>query len=1117
MKKTNICNGGSCVSHFKKLLRIMKLTCLLVMIALVQVSAATYAQSTKLTLNMKNARLAELFEQIEDNSEFRFFYDSDEIDLSHQITIRTEESNIDEILTVAFSETNYSYEIIDRHIIIKNSGLSDRSELGRADQMPVSGLVTDKDGFPLPGVTVIVKGTTKGTVTNANGEYSINGVSEGETLQFSFIGMMTQEVVVGTQTDINVSLQVDAIGIEEVVAVGYGSMKKSDLTGAITNVDMNDFRDQSSTTLTQALQGAVAGLNVGQVNVAGEGPSISIRGRTSLSGTQNPLIILDGVIYRGRIIDINPNDISSIDILKDNSATAVYGSQAANGVIIITTTRKDSKPNGRPIINYSAKYSFDTPINELEPGDSDYFVEKIAENEWRESRTEESGYIDANPDWDVNPYFKTNQQSENYLAGKSTNWYDLLTNDKMYTNSHNLSLANQTDYSNYFISVGYTDQQGYMINEGYERINARINIDSKVTDWLTVGVQSFYSTSDYSGVSPGTSSRYIMPFESAYDEDGELLPMLENNAWLNPLVEAQADNEDVRQNLFGNIYAEIKFPFLEGLTYKVNYANNQTMNRYYIFRPWDENFQGRGSKENNRRVDVSFDNNLNYKRKFGDNHSIDVTFVYGIEEREYEYTTGVGSIFINDVLGYNALQFGESELQEAFSGGWKESSLFSMGRFFYSYKNKYMLTGTFRRDGFSGFSENNKFGFFPSGSIGWVVSEEPFFNQIADVMNYMKVRASYGKSGNRTVGRYQTMAKVGGGYNYVDASGASIYTQSITSLASPSLKWETTTGINLGVDFGFLDSRINGSINYYNNNTSNLLYTVDIPSIGRFTQFPDNLGKIHNSGVELTINSVNIQNGDFSWTSEFSFSRNRDELKELLGADNDGDGIEDDLISEGLFIGHSLNTIYAYEISGEIYQLGDEIPSGFDVGTNKIVDQNDDGEIDPDNDKVILGYADPSYRFGINNHIRYKDWSLSFFINSIQGGKDYYLQANDLNYIQYGDQYNESYPEGYDNYWLPENPDAKYQKNSLRQPGDMKGRTYAKRNFIRLQDVSLGYNFNSSFLNKLNIENLRLFVSGKNLLTITDWQGWDPETGQSVTLDGRPVMKSYTIGLNIEL
>ncbi len=1099
----------------------MKITCLLVLVAFMQVTASTYGQSTKLTLEMKNAKLSELFDEIERTSEFRFFYDSEEIDLSKKVTINKVNSNIADILTEAFDGTEYTYDLLDRHIIVKKSDLPESSDssdlLEYTQQGRISGTVTDNMGVPLPGVTVIIKGTTKGTVTNVEGKYFITSVPAGETLQFSFIGMVTQEVEVSTQTEINVSMLVDAIGIEEVVAVGYGSMKKSDLTGAISNVDMGDFKERSGTSLTESLQGAVAGLNIGQVNQAGAGPSISIRGRTSLSGTQNPLIILDGVIYRGSLIDINPNDISSIDVLKDNSATAVYGSQAANGVIIVTTTRKDSKANGRPIINYSAKYSFNSPINELKPGDADYFVEKIAENEWRESRTEESGYIDPNPDWDVNPYFKTNQQSVNYLAGKSTDWYDLLTNDKMYTNSHNLSLANQSEFSNYFISVGYTDQQGYMINEGYERINARINIDSKVTDWLTVGVQSFYSTSDYSGVSPGTSSRYIMPFESAYDENGEMLPMLENNAWLNPLLEAQADNEDVRQNLFGNIYAEIKFPFLEGLTYKVNYANNQTMRRYYIFRPWDENFQGRGSKENNRRVDVSFDNNLNYKRRFGDDHSIDVTFVYGIEEREYEYTTGVGSIFINDVLGYNALQFGESELQEAYSGGWKESSLFSMGRFFYSYKNKYMLTGTFRRDGFSGFSENNKFGFFPSGSIGWVVSEEPFFNQIADVMNYMKVRASYGQSGNRTVGRYQTMAKVGGGYNYVDASGASIYTQSITSLASPSLKWETTTGVNLGIDFGFLNSRINGSINYYNNNTSNLLYTVDIPSIGRFTQFPDNLGKIHNSGIELSINSVNIQNGDFSWTSEFSFSRNRDELKELLGADNDGDGIEDDLISEGLFIGHSLNTIYAYEISGEIYQLGDEIPSGFDVGTNKIVDQNDDGEIDPDNDKVILGYADPSYRFGLNNRLQYKDWSLNFFINSIQGGKDYYLQANDLNYIQYGDQYNESYPEGYDNYWLPENPDAKYQKNSLRQPGDMKGRTYAKRNFIRLQDVSFGYNFNSSFLNKFNIENLRLFVSGKNLLTITDWQGWDPETGQSVTLDGRPVMKSYTIGLNIEL
>ncbi len=986
---------------------------------------------------------------------------------------------------------------------------------GTLQQVSVSGQVLDADGVSLPGVSISIKGTTIGTITDMEGQYTIEIEDpSAAVLVFSFVGFQIQEVPVGNLNEINVSLEVDFYGIEEVVTVGYGSMRKADLTGAIKRVNLEDFKDQPNVSVVESLLGSVAGLNVGQVDRAGEEPGLLIRGRTSLSGVQSPLIVLDGVIFRGNIIDLNPQDIESIDILKDNSAAAVYGSQAANGVMLISTTKMSQKKSGKPTISYTGKYSFQTPANELRPGDADYFVEKISESEWRQSRTPESGYIEPDPDWSVLPLFKTNEQAENYLAGMDTKWYDLLTNDRMYVNNHNLSIANQSDYLNYFISIGYTGQQGHMINEGFERINARINIDSHIKDWLTVGIQSFASVSDYSGISPSPNDRYLIPFEPAYI-DGELNQMIQNQ-FVSPLVEAEADNKDLRQNFFANIYANIDIPFIKGLTYRINFADNYITNREYTFESYELNFQGLGSKYYSNTNNLSLDNNLTYKRRFGNIHNLEITGVYGLEKRISDQTTATSSNYINDKLGYNQLQAGSSELQQTESGAWEESSLFTMGRLFYSLKDKYLLTLTVRRDGFSGFSAENKYGVFPSGALGWVMSNESFYSELSNVMNYLKLRISYGSTGNRTVGRYQTLAKVDGNYGYTDPSGLSLYAQSISSLASPNLKWETTTGINFGLDFGFLNSRVNGSFEYYNNNTEDLLYIVDLPSIGRFDKFPDNLGKIHNSGIELTLSSLNMKKGNFSWRTDITFSRNRDELVELLGIDADGDGVEDDLLSEGLFIGHSLNTLYDYDITGKMYQLDDVIPSGANVGTYIIVDQNGDSIIDPVNDRTILGYEDPSYRFSINNVVQYKNWTFMLFINSVQGGKNYYMQKNDVHNIGFEDSYNSTVPYGFDTYWLPERTDAKYQKRTRGQPTDLRASYYAQRNFIRIQDLSISYTFDNAILEKIKIDNLRINLSGKNLLTFTKWEGWDPETGSGINRGGRPVLRSYTIGLNLE-
>lgn len=988
-----------------------------------------------------------------------------------------------------------------------------------AQQRAVQGKVVDSQGSPLPGVTVIVEGTTIGTITDANGEYSLSIPTDAENLRFSFMGMRTHEINIDAQTTIDVIMEQDLIGIDEVVAIGYGTRKKGDLTGAVVSADIDNFQEQPNLSIMESMHGSIAGLNVGAVTAAGGEPEISIRGRTSISGESDPLIVLDNVIYRGNLIDINPKDIESIDVLKDASAAAIYGSQASNGVILITTTKRGSAAKERPMVNYSFSYALQDPANDLIPASPEEFMEKSEIADLYNSRTEASGYLERNPDWEPTTNFKTPEEVTAYQENRTTDWHDLLTHDNMYYMNHNLAVSNVTEYNNYFVSVGYSEQNGYLMNEDYNRLNARINSDNTITDWMQIGVQTFFTLSDYSGQDADTDSRYMAPYQNAYDENGEYI-VTPGGVSVNPLIRNEADHLDNRLNLFGNLYANIDIPFISGLSYRINLANNYRTTSLYYYQPYALNFQGEGSKTETKGQDLTLDNVVTYQKVFNNVHNLDITLVYGLEKRSFNSTTAYASVFSAQELGYNNLQVGSADQQEARSSAWEEASLYNMARIFYSYRNKYLLTGTVRRDGFSGFGEANKFGLFPSLSFAWVLSEESFADNF-DWMDLFKLRVSYGSNGNRTVGRYATLAVVEGGFNYIIADGTSVYTRNIVSMASPNLQWETTTGINLGVDFGILASRLRGSIDYYNNNTTNLLYEVDIPSISGFTKFPDNLGKIHNEGLEVAITSTNVNMQNLKWSSYVVFSRNRNQLQELLGFDLDDDGKEDDLVSEGLFIGEPLDAIYDYKIDGK-WQVGDEIPSGYDLGSNRVLDLNEDGVIDA-NDKTIIGYREPAFRIGINNTVSYRNWELRLFINTVQGGKNYYMAADDLlegpgtdGWKIFGiNTFNYNFPEGLD-YWAPENPNGTYQKPNISVSQGIQGTRYIARNFIRLQNVSLSYNFAPGILNRFNIQNLKLYLSGKNLITLTKWPGWDPETGVKITPEGRPVIRSYSIGLDIQ-
>ncbi|GAB1453709.1 TonB-dependent receptor [Draconibacterium sp.] len=1099
----------------------MKLTIFLICIAVLGSFAAdSYAQTTKLTLDVENATIKSILSKIESQSEFKFFYSSN-VNVDQTASISQKNKKVFDILDELFEGTGIKYEVYGRQIALMEKGETFAFPAAEtvAQQKSVSGKVTDDTGQPLPGVTVVIKGTTQGTVTNVDGEYNIPNIPAGATLQFSFVGMRSQEIEVGNQNTLNVQMVVDAIGLEEVVAIGYGTMKKSDLTGSVIRADLTKLQESPNISIGQSLQGIVPGLNVGAVNTAGSDPSITIRGRNSISGGQSPLIVIDGIIYRGSLVDINPNDIESIDVLKDASAAAIYGSQASNGVVLITS--KTVKAMSKPIIEYSGSYTLqESSNNKMRPMNKEGFLQLVADRFLEESRTG-ADLLQPNPSWDVTKHLMDANAVNGYLNGVETDWWDTGTNDHPYIQMHNLSVRGRSELNNYFMSAGMTDQNNLIINDTYKRYNIRLNLDTKVTDWLRVGTQTFFTLSDWSGIS--AISGDLPPVVPSIDtETGEYI-IYPYKGTLNPALARQQDNLNKRYNFFGNFYIDMDIPFIKGLNYRLNFSQNLIMDKDFTFNPWGAELLGSGNKQNGSQYSWTTDNILTYKKEFG-KHNLNSTFVYGVEEREWEQTNAQGSNFSNDVLGYNYLGAADAARQVISSNAWKESSLYTMLRLSYTYNSRYSFTGTIRRDGFSGFGKNNKFAVFPSAAIAWRISEENFIKDNLEWVDNLKLRLSYGSNGNRTVGRYQTLAKISSSDAYLYGDGGSaekgIY---LNAMANDNLKWETTNAFNVGLDLNVLDNRLFGNLEYYHSNTHDLLYNVNIPVMNNnISSIPTNIGKLANQGVELTVTGIPVQTNDFSWDVTFNYSLNRNKIVSILGIDNDGDGKEDDLVASKIFMGHPYGVAYDFEQIGmwqmEDYQAG-IIPVGFTYGTYKVrdisgPDGKPDGVYTAAYDRAILGYTDPSYRFSIENVFRYKNWELKAFINSIQGGKDYYY-AQPGSGLSNPDNIYQSNSFKWD-YWTPENPNARY-----RQIGTFTAALgnayspYIQRSFFRLQNLTLSYRVSSALLKKAGINNFKMYVTGTNLFTITDWDGWDPETSTGLGGD-YPLLKTYSLGINFD-
>lgn len=985
-----------------------------------------------------------------------------------------------------------------------------------AQQKTIHGRVTSESGTPVAGASVSVKGTSIGTSTNQKGEFTISA-SKGATLVISNVGFAEKETIVGDGDVVTIQLATATQSFDEVVVVGYGTRRKKDLTGSVASVNLEAQQNAPNTNIGQYLQGTVPGLNVGLSTYAGGTPPISVRGQNTLSGNTNVLIILDGIQYTGNLSSINPDDIASIDVLKDASSTAVYGAQAANGVLLITTRK--GRAGARPRIAFSSSYSGQRPTGNLRPLDRDEYLQNIKDAYWNLTY-QGPDYTQPNPNFNVAQYVDATMRGANgQVLPNNYNWYDAATNTGSII-ENNLSISGGGDRFTYLLSGGFTNQKGFIINDIFKRKSIRANLEVKPLSWWKVGLVSSGSFVNQDGAEPSLNS--IMrwsPLQTPYDSTGKLIPFPTNTLEPNPFTTYYVDDYERHNYYFANIYTDIDLPFLKGLNYRLNFGNNYRTDQHYYSSIYDASQTGAAYKGYNNYYDYTFDNILTYTKTFG-KHDISATLLYGTIERKYDSTMARATGFDRLTLSYNNLSLGT--VQTTTSDAWRERLNYQMARINYKFNDKYLFTGTIRRDGFSGFAANYKYALFPTAAVGWIISSEDFMKNLS-VVNYLKLRAGYGLSGNQTP-RYLSIARVNASPAYIFGDGGTTAIgQQVSALGNPDLKWEKTRGLNFGLDFNLINNRLYGNVDVYFNNTKDLLYSIAIPDITGFTTIQTNVGELRNNGIEASLSYKILDQKDFHWTATANVWANKNKIMTITGTDANHDGVEDDLVSSGLFIGKSRNAVYDYQTNG-IYQVGETPIPGFITGTERLVDQNKDNDITPDKDRVFLGRKEPAYQLSLLNQFSWKGFSFSIFFNSIQGGKDGFLGSNNVFYFRDDNAIRNNYPVQTD-FWSPTNPNGKYPRNisgshAKVEPGTGSHNIWQDRSFIRLQDISLSYNL-ANVIKNLKFQAFNVYVSGKNLKTWTKWDGWDPEAldiyGNTMGLktDGRPVMKAITVGVNI--
>ncbi len=954
----------------------------------------------------------------------------------------------------------------------------------------VSGKVTGPEGEPLQSASVSLKGSNIGTATAADGSFSLSlNKKGGEILIFTSVGFADKEVALGNSNVINVQLEANEQSLNTVVVVGYGTQKKKDVTGSVASVSKDRLQQLPNTNIAQALQGSVAGLQVVSNGGGAEGnnTSILIRGRNSITASSSPLIIWDGIPYSGSISEINPNDVASIDVLKDASATAIYGSRGSNGVIIVTS--KQGK-RGKLSVIYDGYYGTQTLVNK---------PDLLTGPEFYDFKVKRNGISSI-----------SSAEKAVYDAGAWVNWYDLATQTGI-RQQHSLSVRGGSEKATFYLGGTYLNVKGVAVNDRYKRYSLRPSVDIKLASWLNFSSSSQITFQDRSGLpvefddtrSTGGGANFFNPLTAPYDSAGNLRRYAydDNPQARNPLSSLLVKNADNTYKVFTANSLTVLIPFIQGLSYKLNtgveYGNNQR--KTYYNRNVALGFEKNGDAINFSSVNRNFtvENILNYTRNFG-KHSINFTALYSSQSEDYDRDQVEGTGFPNDVL--TNYQMNTAALVEPSSTYYKQNLISQMGRLNYGYNSRYLLTLTARRDGYSGFGVDTRYGVFPSAAVAWNISEENFMH--IDLINNLKLRASYGLNGNQAVGPYTTLATLGSA-NYV--SGSTVLPGFVpTGLANPNLGWESTKSFTVGLDFAILKNRIHGSVDVYSASTSDLLLRRAISPVQGIPSIIQNIGKTKNNGFEVALNTTNIDMKEFTWKTNLNFSHNENRIVDIYG-----DGKDD--VGNRWFIGKPIRVIYGLQMDG-IYRTQEEIvkspqPSA-KPGDVRVVDIDNNGVINTASDRTIIGLLDPKLIYGITNTFSYKGISLMIFLQGLSGvTKDNPLQDDA---VFSSATRNTTKKDWFD---AATNPNGTHSANNTNS-NPLNANYYENGSYARLKDVSLAYTLPSSVLSAAKLTSVKVYITGRNLATFTKYKGLDPELSNQY---GIPLQREIIAGLTIGL
>ncbi len=1114
--KNNTLSGRYCFKNprFKQIFRIMRISTFLLMVCVFcSYAGNAHSQNAKVSIRMNNVKLDKILNEIENQTDYLFIYNN-QVDINKITSVKVKNEAVAQVLDRILSGIGINYELEGTHIILTTEAIKDLHAQQQAKT--VTGTVTDVSGEPIIGANIRIKGTTTGTITDIDGNFSIEAEPQS-VIEVSYIGYLTQETVINNQKSIRFLLKEDTKTLDEVVVIGYGVQKKADLTGSVANINTEKLNTQSNANIGQALQGKIAGVDiVSQGGAPGSGTRIMVRGIGTLNNA-SPLYIVDGM-YMNSIDHINPNDIASIDVLKDASSAAIYGSRAANGVIIVTT-KEGSNTEGKPIIDLSVNLGISTASK---------FLDMLDAKGWAEVTTIARQAI-GKPALDM----------ATDLANKPDNdWQDIMFRPALMQN-YNLSVKGGGKYSTYYTGLGYFNQDGIVKGTNYQRYNIQSKNDYK-RGIFSAGTNLIISFShdkplhqELRGGMIGTILQSVPTLEK-YDDTreggyggtyGDVVNIPHPLAIIDDNI-MERYNENVK--IFANLYAQIEL--FKGLKYKLNLTPDFSFERYKNYlNKYDfglaTNSITQLTERQRRRRNILVENLLTFDRTFGE-HKISALAGYTYQDSRFRHIQAYGEGLPQGLEEIDAATTNRSNE----GNSWRSVLTSILGRVFYSYQNKYLFTATIRRDGSSKFGKNNRYGYFPSFSLGWNVAEEKFMENV-HWLDQLKLRGGYGVLGNQEIDNYQYSSTITTGINYPDGNGGLLQGAFPKNFANPDIKWEETAMTNVGIDFMAFNNRLSLTADYYVKNTKDILLTVPIPiSSGGANDPIRNAGKIRNNGFEFNLGWMDQPNPDISYGINLIGSFNKNKVI-AMGSESGsikGGSTNQNITTSETKAGYPIGGYWLISTAGyfnsqeevDAYAKdGKKIQPAAEPGDIKFVDANNDGVIN-DDDRVFQGSPFPDFTFALNGNMRYKNFDLSIGLQGVLGNKIYNATRQTLEDVTKGSNFLASCLD----YWTPENKNASHPRLTWDDPNRNtraeSDRYLENGSYLRLRSVQLGYTFPQTWF-KGAIQHARVYINAENLFTITSYSGYSPDVNaDNANYRGfdnfiYPTNRTFMLGLNV--